>query len=128
MILYSNICLFADICSEGDVRLVEGSNPPQANASQGRVEVCLNHEWGTVCDDRWGNVDAGVVCGQLGFSRHSKRLILILVIKNTKALIGLILCQSTHLPIDNHIIQMQEELVLQGLDKVRRACPFTWMK
>ena len=75
--------LLVAVCTEGEVRLVEGTNPPQANASQGRVEVCLNHEWGTVCDDRWGNVDAGVVCSQLGFSRYSKWLIyLVLPFKN----------------------------------------------
>ena len=50
-------------CPEGDVRLLEGST-----RLEGRVEVCRNGAWGTVCDDGWGKADATVVCRQLDFS------------------------------------------------------------
>lgn len=32
------------------------------------MEICINSEWGTMCDRVWGDVNAGVVCQQLGYA------------------------------------------------------------
>jgi len=53
-------------CIDGDVRLRGGRN---GLTSEGRVEICWNEDWGTVCDSSWDSKDAQVVCHQLGYLR-----------------------------------------------------------
>ena len=43
------------------MRLVGGSD-----AKEGRVEICRDNVWGTVCNDMWRDDNTHVVCTQLG--------------------------------------------------------------
>ena len=51
-----------DNCTDGNIRLTSNSSNPL----KGRLEICYNHAWGTVCDTGFSQNDADVVCRQLG--------------------------------------------------------------
>ena len=53
------------VCEEEAIRLVNG-----ASNNQGRLEICFNNLWGSVCDDQFDNNEAKVACRQLGYSNY----------------------------------------------------------
>ncbi len=76
---HTHIHLPSATCTEGDVRLCIGDACVVTETqdflinnrlSVGRVEVCLEGRFGTVCRDSWENNDASVLCSELGFSRY----------------------------------------------------------
>lgn len=56
------VFIVSEPCVNGSLRLINS-----VYVNQGRVEVCLNNTWGTICPNYWDNNDAAVACRQLGY-------------------------------------------------------------
>ena len=52
---------------EGDIRLVGG-----VYSWEGRVEIYLNGEWGTISDDNYDRQNAHAACRQLGYDTQGE--------------------------------------------------------
>ena len=60
-------------CVDDQVRLVDGATDEQNLTMDGRLEICINNAWGTICNNNFRQVDVEVACGQLsGFQREGK--------------------------------------------------------
>ena len=67
----ANIFLCFTACNQGDIRLIGGTDD-----REGRVEVCNQNQWGSVCDVSWDMSDANVVCRQAGFGSGNVNILM----------------------------------------------------
>ena len=65
------MCIAYPDCELGELRVVNGPNN-----RTGRIEICLNGQWGTIVDDGWSTGDAKVACRQLGFAAYGEKSVL----------------------------------------------------
>ncbi len=56
-------------CTDGAMRLVGGST-----VSEGRLEICHNGQWGTICNQGWTDRRAAQVRSRLGLPTYSELL------------------------------------------------------
>ena len=52
-------------CTDGEIRLIGG---PSSN--KGRLEVCIDSTWATVCDASFSIREGSVACRQLGYQSY----------------------------------------------------------
>ena len=53
---------------------MEGNKNNQSQSIDGRLEICFNNAWGTVCNNSFRGIDAQVACNQLkGFEREGNQ-------------------------------------------------------
>ena len=61
-------------CTDGHILLYNGTVASRS-LKEGTVLVCYNNTYGTVCDDRWDELEARIVCADLGYVAESKKVL-----------------------------------------------------
>ena len=81
-----------DNCTHGDLRIASRSDDESALSSEGRLEICVNGVWGTICDLKYGTRDATVACKQLGYDGQGMHE------RHKSTCISFLLCSYKSLP------------------------------
>ena len=90
-------------CSNATLRIVDGPSH-----LEGRLEVCLNNVWGTVCESSWGNNNAAVACRQLGYQPTGEEYftgtLVVFIGRYSSCLYFYIISQE--LPLQHHFMEV----------------------
>ena len=62
-----NICTAGLKCSTGEIRLESKRTNATCGFITGKVEICENGTWKTICDPNWTVNDVKVACRELGY-------------------------------------------------------------
>ena len=82
MILFIANSTSAGSCSDGELRLGNMTDDYDQWSRRGRVELCINNAWGTVCGTSFSVPDALVTCNQLVGFQSEGQYIYLAVIRN----------------------------------------------
>lgn len=66
-------------CEHGQLRLMEGNDDEQEQTRAGRLEICINNAWGSVCQDLFNLPDAMVACNHLNGFHHDEGLCVVCI-------------------------------------------------
>ena len=68
--------LSAQDCEQRDIRITNTSVNTNGNTYSiaGGLQICVDNQWGTVCQSQWSEIDATVACRQLGLDYADSKL------------------------------------------------------
>lgn len=65
LLAYVAISTVAGNCTHNHLRFADRVDDTTMNTTTGRIEICLNNAWGTICRNEFGIPDAQVACNQI---------------------------------------------------------------
>ena len=86
---------------------------PGDGQREGRVEICYSNFYGTVCNDFWDELDATVVCRQLGFNGSGQSCDCVVLLCSVVSVSSFFTFSLDHVPLKNGA-----EFFGSGLDQI----------
>ena len=78
-VIYIDTWFIVVECNSEAVRLVNPRSDLRKEVNErllsGRVEICVNGTFRSICDKSWTDQEAALLCKELGFSQWGKNLI-----------------------------------------------------